>query len=306
MRILLTGGTGFIGNHLGRRLVALGHQVWVPTRHPESSASRLSYPCTVLKWDGLHEINDMPEVDAVFHLAGEGIADRRWTQKRKKALYESRIQSSRFLIQSLVNHNISPHIFISASAVGFYGDRGDEVLTEEAPAGTGFLAELCQDWESAASSVKKFLPQTRWVATRQGVVLSDTGGFLGRVAPLFRMGFGGRLGSGRQWVSWIHIDDLVALFVWILREENVQGIVNAVALNPVTNAELTKVLRASLRALPSLPVPSLVLRVLYGEMADVLLTSQRVLPAKAQNLGFRWRFPDISSALEDFYLSSAD
>lgn len=306
MRVLLTGGTGLIGNHVGKKLVALGHQVSVPTRHPESASSRVSYPCAIFKWDGYHEINDMPEVDAVFHLAGEGIADRRWTQKRKKALYESRVLSSQSLIQSLVNHNISPKVFISASAVGFYGDRGDEILTEEATVGCGFLAELCQEWEAASRSIQKLLPQTRWVGARQGVVLSNAGGFLGRVVPLFRMGLGGRLGSGRQWVSWIHVDDLVDLFVWMLNEEGVQGIVNAVAPNPVTNAELTKTLRAALQALPSLPVPSLALRILYGEMADMLLTSQRVLPEKARNLGFRWRFPDLSSALGDFDLSSAD
>jgi uncharacterized protein (TIGR01777 family) len=238
----------------------------------------------------------------VIHLAGENIAAKRWTARRKAELRDSRIASVTGLKRGLEAVHLQPKLFLSASASGIYGDRDDEWLPETASPGNDFLACLCRDWEKAAASV----PAERCVQARFAVVLSREGGFLSRVAPIFRLFGASRLGSGRQWMSWIHITDLVEALVRILREETWRGPVNITSPRPVTNAEMTAALRASLHTFPAPPVPRLALRLLYGELADALLGSQRMQPERLLQGGFQWRFEDVHAALADLLPSTND
>lgn len=302
MKIALTGGTGLIGNALGKKLTDLGHSLVVFSRRPESARGDLCYPCEVYPWggEGLPPAEALHGVEAFIHLAGENIAKGRWSGARKAALRTSRVQPLEDLTRALKNlGNSELKVMLSASAVGYYGDQGDQPLTEASPAGADFLGGLCAEWESAARQV----PAARHVQLRIGVVIAPQGGFLETVAPLFSAFGASRLGSGRQWVSWIHIDDLVQVFVKALEDERFRGPINAVSPHPVTNSELTQRLKEALHAPWGPPAPALGLRALYGAMADILLGSQRVQPAELQRLGFHWREPALNVALDQIYPS---
>ena len=234
------------------------------------------------------------EADAVIHLAGEPLAQR-WTAEAKRRIRESRVAGTRNLVEALAALPRRPEALICASAIGYYGSRGDEVLTESSAPGSGFLPEVCVAWEREAQAAEAF--GMRVVRVRTGLVLDAGGGALVRMLPPFRMGVGGRLGSGRQWMSWIHLEDLAALFQFAV-ESQVRGPLNAVAPNPVTNSDFTRELARALRRPAVFPVPGFALRLLFGEMADVLLASQRVAPGAAEAAGFRFRFPQLAPALE--------
>jgi len=274
MNISISGASGFIGRHLMKSLAQAGHSLRALSRHAPPAES-------------------LREADAIIHLAGEPVAQR-WTAAAKQRILDSRVVGTRNLVEALAALPRRPEALICASAIGYYGSRGDEILTESSAPGSGFLPEVCVAWEREAQAAEAF--GMRVVRVRTGIVLDSNGGALVRMLPPFRMGLGGRLGSGRQWMSWIHLEDLAALFQFAV-ESQVRGPLNAVAPNAVTNSEFTRELARALRRPAVFPVPGFALRLLFGEMADVLLASQRVAPAAAEAAGFHFRFPQLAPAL---------
>lgn len=293
MRVAVTGSSGLIGRHLVPGLEASGHQVLRVVRGAggpggpswDPSEGRLE-PAAV-------------DVDAVIHLAGAGIASRRWNASHKKTVLESRVQGTGLLASRIAESRVKPAVFVSSSAVGYYGDRGDEILTEVSASGGGFLAEVCRRWEAAAAPAVD--AGVRTVFLRTGIVQAADGGALRAQVPVFKLGLGARLGSGRQWVSWVSIDDQVGAILHALGDDDVSGPINVVAPEPVTNARYTSVLAATLRRPALLAVPAVALRVALGtEMADeMLLASQRAVPAALDAAGYRWRHPSLAPALEE-------
>ncbi len=296
MNTLIVGGTGLIGRALSLRLLRDGHEVSILTRQePARARQRVGGEVRVVNsCDEEAMDRALAASDAVVNLAGEDVAGGRWTAKRRQAIGESRAGLTRELVKRMAAH--PPRVFICASAVGLYGDRGDEALDEQAAPGEGFLAEVCQQWEEAARGAEA--TGCRVVRLRIGVVLSD-GGALGRMAPLFRLGLGGPVGHGGQYMSWIHLADLVELAISALTDDAYVGAINAVAPEPVTSRQFARTLGRVLGRPSFLPVPALLLQLMYGEMASVLLCSQRVTCHRAQHLGFSFRFPDLEAALND-------
>lgn len=293
MRILITGSSGLIGSALIPRLAAEGHQVirLVHGRKPDGN--------DVAVWDpntGKIETSALKQVDAAINLAGENIAGSRWTEERKKRIRESRVRGTQLLSESLAQLPEPPRVLVSASAVGFYGSRGDEILTEESPPGSGFLTEVCREWEAATEPARQ--KDIRVVNLRIGMVLSGKGGALAVMLPTFKAGAGGRIGNGLQFMSWIVIDDLTLAIADAIDNESLSGPVNATSPKPVRNVEFTKALGKVLGRPTIVPVPEFGIRLLFGEMADeLLLASQRVEPARLQAAGFEFQYPEIEAAL---------
>ena len=301
MRILITGGTGFIGQSLGRELVKQGHQLVVLTRNAEKAPIHSSYPAEFFNWDGEKEkvpAEALKGVEAVVHLAGESIADGRWSKKRKAHLRDSRILSTQNLLAGLKAAKIKPKVFIGTSAIGYYGYSRSVNITEDSPAGHDFVADLCHDWEAETLKISEVSPQIRLVVVRVGVVIGEGGGFLGKLVPLFQRGAGAILGSGKQWVSWIQIDDLVRVFAQALTNEEYKGNINATAPHPITNAELTRKLAEHLKVNLLPPVPSLMLRLLYGELSQLLVNGAAVTSKRLPALGFKFQSRTFSEALK--------
>ncbi|MDW3217880.1 MAG: TIGR01777 family oxidoreductase [Acidimicrobiales bacterium] len=292
MRVLVSGSTGLIGSALVAALPEAGHEPvrLVRRREPGDLPSR--------RWDpATGEIDDdaLDGIDAVIHLAGEGVADRRWTDAQKQRILDSRVNGTTLLSSAITRATTPPAVFLSGSAIGAYGDRGDEVLTEVSERGDGFLADVVAAWEGAADVPE---PPTRTVLFRTGIVLAPKGGALGPQLPLFKLGLGGRIGSGRQWWSWISIDDMVGALVWLLENE-VHGPVNMTAPNPQTNADFTATLGRVLRRPTVIPVPKLALHAKLGKelTAEVLLASQRVKPTALLEGGYRFIHAELEPAL---------
>lgn len=235
---------------------------------------------------------DLANCEAVVHLAGERV-DQRWTADARRNILESREQGTRALAAALREH--PPNVLVGASGVGYYGSRGDDVLTEREPAGHDFLAQVCAAWEREAQAVEAL--GVRVVRLRIGMVLGPDGGALARMLPFFRTGLGGRIGSGRQWISWIHRDDLCDLILFVLRESTLRGVLNATSPHPATNAEFTRALAHALRRPAIFPVPAFALKLMYGEMAEMILGGQRAIPDAAQRAGFEFQYPDLPAAL---------
>ncbi len=236
-------------------------------------------------------------VDCVIHLAGESVADGRWNDAKKKRIRESRIAGTRHLVEGIARLQKKPRALVSASAVGYYGSRGDQVLTESASPGDDFLADVCIGWEEEAAKARDL--GVRVVSVRVGIVLGSGGGALAKMLTPFRLGLGGRLGSGHQWMPWIHIDDLVGIILHSCQNESVSGPVNGTAPNPVTNREFTKTLGCVLKRPTIFPMPGFMLRLAIGEFGDVLLTSQRAIPEAAQKSGYQFEYPDLEGALRE-------
>ncbi len=291
MRVAVTGSTGLIGTALVSRLSADGHEVIRFTRSPSPGQG-------AAHWDpagGTIDAGALARADAVVHLAGRSIGALRWTAKVKREILDSRVNGTGLLARTMAGLRDGPRVLACASGVNWYGDRGDEVLTERSPGGRGFLAEVCQQWEAAAEPARA--AGVRTVHVRTGVVQAREGGALAIQARLFKLGLGGRIGSGRQWWSWVALDDLVGIYLHALTSQ-VQGPLNGTAPNPVTNAEFTAVLARVLGRPALLRVPALGPRVLLGQMADeLLLNSARVHPAATQASGYAFRHPDLEPAL---------
>lgn len=285
MKVLLTGATGFVGRHLARHLRERGHEPLEVSRRPGAAYD----------WSPERLQLGVREADAIVHLAGENLFAKRWTEERKKLLRTSRIETTRRLANLVAAGQ--PSAFLSVSAVGWYGASDDRELDERSPRGSGFLADLCSEWEEATEEAIE--AGVRTAVVRIGVVLGRRGGALSKMLPPFRLGLGGPLGSGRQWVSWIHIDDLCALFLWLLGRDRCAGVFNATAPQPVTMKELSATLGRVLHRPAFLPAPAPIMRLALGEVADVLLTGQRVLPRRAQEAGFCFANPSLEPALRD-------
>jgi uncharacterized protein len=280
MRVAVSGSHGLIGTAVARALAARGDEVQPIAR---DSAGELI-------------TSGLAGVDAVVHLAGEGVAEKRWSDAQKTKVLESRSRGTAALANALAALDVRPRVLVSGSAIGYYGTRGDEVLTESSASGDDFLSEVCRAWEAATAPAEA--AGIRVAHIRTGIVLDRTGGALKKQLPLFRMGVGGKLASGRQWMSWIAIDDEVGAILHLIDTATVSGPVNLTAPNPVTNATFTKALGHALHRPAVLPVPSLALKIVLGaELADNLLGSQRVQPAKLLAGGYDFRYPDIDGAL---------
>lgn len=293
MRIVIAGGSGLVGQALAETLSKRGDDVVILTRDPATvrTGRGVSWGGSADSWKA--EIRD---ASAVVNLAGSGIADKRWTEQRKRDLRESRVASTRALADAMAELPNASRAFVSASAVGYYGARGDEELDETSSPDDSFLASLSVAWESEALRASE---ASRVVVLRIGIVLSTRGGALAKMLPPFRLGLGGRLGSGMQWMSWIHLDDLVAMIEWSIATSSAHGAYNATAPSPVTNAEFTRALGRALSRPVLFPVPAFALRALLGEMAGpLLLTGQRVLPRRAMADGFRFRHDSVGEALQ--------
>ncbi len=302
MKVLLTGATGFIGKRLARALNQAGHELVFIGRDPERARAQIGLPGEYRDWEApLPE--GSAEIDAVVHLAGESVSAKRWTAEVKARLVESRIATTRQLVEAF-HGRAAPKVWINASAVGFYGDRGDEPLNEKSPGGTGFLAYLCQDWEAESARIQ-LEHGTRWVSLRIGMVLAREGGALPKLAPLFALGLGGPLGSGKQWMSWIHAEDLVRLIEFALVTPALQGPVNAVAPAPVQNKQFGRLLGKALKRPAILPAPRLAIETLLGEQSAIALDSQRVAPEKALAAGFQFKFGSLDGALDNLFQGRA-
>lgn len=297
MRFLITGATGLLGAQLCRQLINEGHSVAILSRSP-NKGQRLGVKAYV--WQPEKELPPAPAleaVDVVVHLAGEHIAAGRWTEEQKRRIRDSRVLSTRNLVAGLKNANVPT--LICASAIGFYGDRGDEKLTESTPAGKGFLSEVCQEWEREAVAARAF--GVRVAPVRIGVVLAKDGGALESMLPIFKFGLGGSLGSGQQWFPWIHLDDVIGIFHHAIFNEAVSGPINAVAPGIVTNTGFTEALAAALHRPALFAVPSFALRIGLGEMADLLLGSARVIPEVALATGYEFKFPQLRNAFANLF-----
>jgi len=292
MNILVTGSTGLIGSELCAFLAANKHRIVRLVRKAPAGSDEIA-------WDpssGKLGTGSLEGIDAVIHLAGESIAGGRWTAERKRRIRESRINGTRLLVQALGRLSNPPKSLVSVSAVGYYGDRGEELLVEDSGPGTGFLADLCREWEKATEPATAH--GIRVVIPRLGMVLSPKGGALAAMLPAFRCGIGGRIGSGRQYMSWIAMDDLLGVFLHAIHCELLRGPVNAVSPNPATNREFSKTLGRILSRPVLFAMPSFAARAVFGEMADeALLASARVSPARLRDSGYPFKFPELESAL---------
>jgi uncharacterized protein (TIGR01777 family) len=292
LRILVSGALGLVGRRLVERLRSRGRDVHRLVRRPPRSRDEIA-------WDpprGLLAVREVEGFDAVIHLAGENVAAGRWTPARRAAIRDSRVLGTGLLARRLAEVERRPRVLVSASAIGFYGDRGDEVVDASSAPGTGFLPSVCREWEAAADPARA--AGLRVVHPRIGVVLATEGGALARMLPPFRWCLGGRLGSGRQWMSWIALEDLVSVLETAVADERLAGPVDAVAPEPVRNADFSRALARALGRPALAPVPAPLLRALAGGLADeLLLASLRVRPSALQVLGFRWGWPTLDRAL---------
>lgn len=296
MKIILSGSSGLIGSSLIDSLRPDGHAISRLVR--SSSTATADVTSKMIRWEppsGSIDLAAMEGADAVVSLAGASVAGGRWSKERKQVLRRSRVDATRHLVSSLAQLKTKPRVFVSASAIGYYGNRGDEILTETSMPGNDFLAHLCRDWEAEASKAEH--EGIRTVMLRFGIVLAAHGGALEQMLRPFRFGVGGRLGNGRQWMSWVTLEDAVAIIRYAIIQDSPRGPVNAVAPNAVTNAEFTSVLAEVLHRPALFPAPRLALKVALGEMADALLASQRVKPEKLTEIGYTFRHPQLREAL---------
>lgn len=293
MRVVVSGASGFIGSHLVERLRGAGHDVLRLVRRAAQRPDEV-------RWDpsgGTLDPEDLNGVEGAVHLAGAGIGDKRWSEKRKNEIRDSRVDGTRLLATTLAKLDPLPRVLVSGSAVGYYGNRGDEVLTEESPSGDGFVAGVVRDWERAADPARE--AGVRVVNIRSGIVLHPSGGVLKKQLPFFKLGVGGPLGHGRQWTSWISLDDELRAIEHALADASLDGPINATAPEPVTQKQLAKTLGKVLRRPAVVPVPAFALKLLFGSEAvdDVFMTSQRVHPTRLTASGFVFSHPNLETAL---------
>jgi len=301
MKILLTGAAGFIGGTLTRRLLERGHEPLILTRGVSQVLHDPSGK-VFIPWDG-QNVGEwwkfINSAEAVINLAGENIAARPWTDAQKKKILSSRIDATNAIVEAIQKIPKKPRLLINASAIGYYGDVPEGDVAEDHPHGKGFLAELCAVWEAAALQAGKFGP--RVVIARFGLVLEKEGGMLGRMVPPFRYFMGGPLGSGKQWLSWVHREDLIGALIFLLEKENASGPFNLTAPEPLRMTEFCRALGRTLKRPSGLRVPSGILKIMLGEMSQALITGQRALPKRLLDLGFQFKYPLLEQALADIF-----
>ena len=304
MKIFVMGGTGLIGSALVSRLTSRGDEVVLLTRRPAHARERWGNQCTIVEGDPMKAgpwMQVVNDCEAVVNLVGESIFARRWNDEFKKLLRDSRINSTQNVVQALAQSPKTPagnpKVLVNGSAIGYYGPCGDEELTEETLAGSDMLAQLAFEWELVTNPAEA--AEVRVVRIRTGVVLDKNGGALPQMLTPFKLGLGGPIGSGKHWFSWIHIDDEVGIILLALDHPGAIGPINATAQHPVTNKGFSKALGRALHRPAILPTPPFALKLLLGQVAEILTTGQRVIPAKALSLGYQFKFPDIDPALSD-------
>jgi uncharacterized protein (TIGR01777 family) len=302
MKVAITGATGFVGRRLVERLQEQGHQPLILTRNP--AAAQRAFPTLEIIAYTPTESGSWQQAiagcDAVVNLAGESIAESRWTPKQKQEILNSRQLGTQKIVEAIAQANPKPAVLVNASAIGYYGTSETATFDETSPAGKDFLAEVCQAWEAEAKKVKD--AGVRLVILRLGIVLGN-GGALAKMIPPFKLFAGGPLGTGRQWFSWIHRDDLVNLILEALSRPDIEGVLNATALNPVRMSELCQTLGETIERPSWLPVPSFALEALLGEGAKVVLEGQQVLPKRTTSYGFKYQYPTLKQALEEILVS---
>lgn len=296
MRILVTGASGLIGSALCRSAEMRGDEIIRASRKAATGKGNVRWDPESGFDDAAHEL--LEGLDAVVHLAGESVSGLRWSEEKKKAIRDSRVKGTRSVVNAIAKLKRKPAVFVSASAIGYYGDRGDEELTEASPPGDTFLAEVCVEWETQSRRAEDL--GVRTVLLRNGIVLSKDGGALATMLLPFKLGLGGVIGSGRQWMSWISLADVVSIMEFVIASEAIRGAVNVVSPNPVRNEEFTKILGEVLYRPTFLPVPEFAVHMLLGEMGDaLLLDSTRVIPKRLLDAGYEFKFPDLKAALEN-------
>lgn len=298
MKIVLSGGTGFIGRALLKRLLEKGHTVVLLARNPDAARRDAENGVTVIQWDGKNVGEWRKEVDgadAIVNLAGEPVVGKRWTDEQKSRILGSRVNATKAIVAAIEQASMRPSVLMNASAVGYYGDVESGDVTESHPKGSGFLGDLCAQWEEAALKAERL--GARVVCLRIGIVLEKDGGALSKMIPPFQMFMGGPLGSGRQWVPWVHREDLIHIILFALENKNLSGPVNATSPEPVTMKEFCSALGKAMHRPSWAPVPAFVLRILLGESSKVLLTGQRAVPQKLRASGYTFRYPRLDEAL---------
>lgn len=295
MNILITGGTGFIGHVLTKSLIDQGHAVTVLSRNTDKVTQICGPGVNAL--GSLSQLKEEDSYQIIINLAGAPLVDVRWTEDRKQLIRASRIDLTEHLISCIARMTVKPELLISGSAIGYYGNQGDTVLTEQSTPYEDFSAQLCADWEAAAKQAEQF--GVRVCLIRTGLVIADGGGFLQRLIPQFRFGLGGRLGNGKQWMSWIHRQDWINIAQTMIADSTMQGAYNATAPNPVTNAEFTRILAQCLKRPALLSFPAWLLKIPLGEMSQLVLGSQRVIPERLLAQGFKFQYDNLAAALNE-------
>jgi uncharacterized protein (TIGR01777 family) len=295
MKILITGGTGFIGKNLCRFLLDKNHKLTVLSRNPNKVPSLCGESVQAI--NKVSQLSSSDSFDAIINLAGEGIADARWTGTRKQILLDSRINTTKQLIAYIERADKKPEVLISGSAVGYFGNQGSKKINEKSTPREVFSHKLCAEWEAAALEAEQL--SVRVCIIRTGLVIGNDGGFLQRLLLPFKLGLGGSMGDGKQWMSWVHRTDLIAIIDTLLESKTLQGIFNGTSPEPVTNAEFSQILGKVLNRPAFLPVPAFVLKILLGEMAELLLGGQRVIPERLEKAGYEFQFKTLEQALSD-------
>ncbi len=296
MKILVTGGTGFIGRALCPALIAAGHSLTIFSRYP--GRVNKTYGNQAVALSAMKTLTESHEFDAIINLSGAPVFGELWSEERKKTLLQTRIDMTQDLVQYIAKAQIKPKVFLSGSGVGFYGDQGDTILDESSPAhDENFSRQLCVQWEAEAEKAKEY--GVRVCQLRTGLVLGKDGGFLKPLILPFKLGLGGRMGSGNQWMPWIHLDDHVAICQMLLENTELSGEINLTAPHPVINREFARILARVLRRPAFLPLPGWTLKMLFSEMAELLLGSQRVIPKRLMDAGYQFKFPELETAMRD-------
>jgi uncharacterized protein (TIGR01777 family) len=293
MKVLITGASGLVGKALQRSFAEKGYEMLLASRSEPKAPNEIQWTVE----DGFAEPERLEGIDAVVHLAGESVSGLRWTDEKKKAIRDSRVHGTRSVVDAISKLKVRPKVLVAASAIGFYGERGDEEVNESSAAGHGFLADVAKEWEGEARRAED--AGVRTVLLRTGIVLSKDGGALATMLLPFKMGVGGVVGSGKQWMSWISLNDHVAVINYVIENDNIRGAVNAVSPEPVTNDEFTKTMGEVLYRPTFIPLPEFAVSMLMGEMGDaLLLTSTKVLPKRLEDTGFKFEQPSLKGALE--------
>ncbi len=294
MKILITGSTGLLGTELQKSFTDKGYELLLASRKEPRDDKHIQWSIE----EGFTDPDKLEGVDVVVHLAGENVSGLRWTDEKKKAIHDSRVLGTRNVVDAISKLKKKPKVFVASSAIGFYGERGEEEVTESSAAGDNFLAGVCKEWEAESRRAED--AGIRTVLLRTGIVLSKDGGALASMLTPFKLGVGGVVGSGKQWMSWISLEDEIAVINYVIENENIRGAVNAVSPNPVTNHDFTKILGDVLYRPTFLPLPEFAVSMIFGEMGDaLLLASTKVMPKRLEDAGFEFKHPNLKEAIEN-------